>query len=172
MKAEKRNRFLEYYFHITLALFALGSIFIALFEKPLNADSFENVLTFTSICTLSISLIIFGFAFGETAAKHRSCYLDLQKLRLATTCDVVELNTKYIETLAYYPNHSTSDYMNVVISNIFSEKQELKNSNGDQIYFSKFSRLKYSALLFASIVLATTLTATPVLLALASISII
>jgi len=101
MNAEIRNRYLEYYFHITLALFALSSIFIALFQNETNVSSFENILTFTTICTLSISLLIFGFSFGEVAAQHRSCYLDLQRLRIEDSGTEGSLNARYINTLSY-----------------------------------------------------------------------
>jgi hypothetical protein len=144
MKAEKRKRFLEFYFHIALALFALASIAISLFQSEPSSTQFGTMMTFTSICTLSISLLIFGFRFGETAAQHRSCYLDLQRLRISEDLDIVQLNKKYIDTLCYYPNHSNLDFMDVAVSNIFFAKQALKDSNGSQISYSLFSRATYS----------------------------
>lgn len=174
MRAEKRNRFIEHFFHITLVLFALSSIFVALFHDPANVTGFENVLIFTSICTLSISLLIFGFKFGETAAQHRSCYLDLQKLRVVdegTDADA-KLNTKYIDTLGYYPNHSTGDYFSVTISNIFSAKQDLEDSSGHPIEFSRFSRFSYSLTWVLIRLLAILLMMSPVVLALVSIGVV
>jgi hypothetical protein len=144
MKAEKRKRFLELYFHITLALFALASIAISLFQDPIDASRFGSVATFTTICTLSISLLIFGFKFGETAAQHRSCYLDIQKMRLIDNKEAPELNIQYIETLGYYQNHSLSDYMAVTISNVFVSQQNLQDANGSPIVFPAFSRATYS----------------------------
>jgi hypothetical protein len=169
MAAEKRNRFLEFYFHITLALFALSSIFIALFQSEPNIPGFENVLTFTSICTLSISLLIFGFAFGETAAKHRSCYLDLQRLRLEALSTEDKLNEKYIDTLSYYPNHSTLDYMQTCISNVFTHTQSLKDPNGNHITFSIWTRLLYSLSWVLTRIVAIAFTLSPVIVALFSI---
>lgn len=169
MRAEKRNRFLEYYFHVTLALYALSSIFIALFQSEPNIAGFENVLTFTSICVLSISLLIFGFKFGETAAQHRSCYLDLQKLRIGNLASDNLLNEQYINILSYYPNHSSMDYMNVAISNIFFEDQNLKESKGNPIRFSGVSRLSFITSWAAIRILAVAFAFSPVLLSLLSI---
>jgi hypothetical protein len=170
MKAEARNRRLEFFFHITLALFALSSIFVGLFQFETGFSGFDNILTFTSICTLSISLLIFGFKFGETAAQHRSCYLDLQRLRFQALDAENSLNEKYIDTLSYYPNHSTSDYMSVTISNIFSSKQSLKDSNGEPFLFSIFSRLKHAISWLTLRLLAVALALTPISLALISIT--
>jgi hypothetical protein len=144
MKAEKRKRFLEYYFHVTLALYALASIAISLFQSGLAGPPYGAMVTFTSICTLSLSLLIFGFKFGESAAQHRSCYLDLQRLRLDGTEIATDLNRKYVDTLSYYPDHSTSDYMSMVMSNILFSAQRIKNPSGQLIRLSAMTRLGYS----------------------------
>jgi hypothetical protein len=178
MRAEKRNRFIEHFFHITLALSALSSIFVGLFHDPTSVTGFENVIIFTSTCTLSISLLIFGFKFGETAAQHRSCYLDLQKLRVVKEDSVVDadadakLNIKYIDTLGYYPNHSTGDYLSVTISNIFSAEQDLKDPSGHPLKFSTFSRIAYSITWVIIRILAIVLLLSPVVLALFSIGVV
>ena len=164
MKAEKRKRFLEYYFHITLALYALASIAILLFQNAPATAGFGNIMTFTSICTLSISLLIFGFKFGESAAQHRSCYLDLQRLRIDNTNCAAELNQKYVNKLGYYPNHSTSDYMSIAVSNIFTGSQHLKDPNGISIEFSLFTRLSYSMYLLSSRILIVIFLLSPIIL--------
>lgn len=165
MKAEKRKRFLEHYFHITLALFALASIAISLFQRNPSSDELGSIMTFTSICTLSISLLIFGFKFGESAAQHRSCYLDLQKLRMRGDLDVVQLNVEYIDTLGYYPNHSNSDYMSVAVSNVLLAAQNLKDPNGSPITFSYFSRISYSLYWLVIRLLVVAFLISPILLA-------
>lgn len=141
MRAEKRKRFLEHYFHVTLALYALSSIAISVFQGSSATASLPSIMTFTTICTLSISLLIFGFRFGESAAQHRTCYLELQKLRLEQDDERQQIT--YINILGHYPNHSSADYMAVVVSNIFLTQQRLTDSNGDQIELSAFDRLTY-----------------------------
>jgi len=142
MRAEKRKRFLEHYFHVTLALYALASIAISVFQSSPTTANLPSIMTFTAICTLSISLLIFGFKFGEAAAQHRTCYLELQKLRLEQGDDPQE--TTYINILGHHPNHSSADYMAVAVSNIFSPQQRLTDSNGNHIQLSSFDRLSYS----------------------------
>lgn len=145
MKSEKRNRFLEYYFHVTLAAYALASIAISLSRGESAETELGSVLTFTSVCTLSVSLLIFGFKFGEVAAQHRSCYLELQKIRIDGTDNISDLNIKYIKVLSYYPNHSTGDYMSIIVSNIFSSTQDAKDAKGDNVKISLHRRISYAS---------------------------
>ncbi|SFG96803.1 hypothetical protein SAMN04488020_105160 [Palleronia marisminoris] len=169
MKAEKRSRFRESYFHITLALYSLAIISIPLLSKSGNADYVNAILTFSSVCTLSLGLLVFGFRFGETAAQHRSCYLDLQRLRESNPEDATSFNTKYIDTLGYYPNHSSQDYIAVVLSNPFKYQQELKDSEGRNIKLSAYTRLKYVSYWAISKLFFAAFAALPALVVLASI---
>ena len=143
MNAEKRSRFLELYFHIVLALFALVSIYISVMKDAQVILLDENIFTLTSITTLCLSLLIFGFKFGETAASHRSCYLSLQKLRWSNEKDCQKVNTTYIEVLGHYPNHTTGDYMRLVISNIFKDEQSISSPNGNKVCIGFWQRLSY-----------------------------
>ncbi|MCE2918709.1 MAG: hypothetical protein LW837_02070 [Roseomonas sp.] len=113
-------------------------------------DSSSNVqkflLPFSSIFTLSISLLIFGFKFGETAAKHRICYLELQRLELADFSDVRQVNARYIDILGHHSNHTNLDHMKTVVTDIFSDVQDTKNSLGENYVLTKWQRLKFSLL--------------------------
>lgn len=144
MNAEKRSRFLELYFHIVLALVALASIFISVVGDAQNIRLNENILSFTSITTLCLSLLIFGFKFGETAANHRSCYLSLQKLRASTESEPHKLEEDYIKILGNYPNHTTGDYMRLAMSNILKNEQNLTSPNGKKVCIGWWQRLSYA----------------------------
>lgn len=144
MKAEKRSRFLELYFHIVLALFALASIGISIVGDVSHARLNESILSFTSITTLCLSLLIFGFKFGETAAKHRSCYLSLQKLRATTQLDEETLNTKYVDILGHHPNHTSGDYMRLAISDLLQAQQALESPIGTKLCISWWQRSIYA----------------------------
>lgn len=144
MNAEKRSRFLELYFHIVLALFALSSICISVVGAGENIRLSESIFTFASITTLCLSLLIFGFKFGETAANHRSCYLALQKLRAKSEELSQEKEQAYIEVLGHYPNHTTGDYMRLAVSDIFRAEQKLKLPNGNAVQLSFWRRLSYA----------------------------
>ncbi len=151
IRAEKRNRFLEHYFHIVLALYALSSIAVALYPTADTSTGMPRFLnSFSSVFTLMISLLIFGFKFGEAAAKHRACYLELQKLRQSDCCDVTKLNNDYTNTLGYYSNHTYSDFMHSVMTNFFSGDQKIKDSSGNPYFFTKMQRFRFAAFLFFS----------------------
>lgn len=144
MKAEKRSRFLELYFHIVLALFALASIGISVLNHT-NIDAIkESILTFTSITTLCLSLLIFGFKFGEAAANHRSCYLALQRLRASKKEDHISLEKDYIDVLGHYPNHTNGDYMRLAVNNILEPVQELESPPGKKVMLGRWERMVYA----------------------------
>lgn len=145
MNAEKRSRFLELYFHIVLALFALSSICISVVGDTQNVRINDSILSFASITTLCLSLLIFGFKFGETAANHRSCYLALQKLRASSDQTSHKQEVAYTEVLGHYPNHTTGDYMRLAVSNIFQAEQNLKSPNGEPVRVGWWRRLSYVA---------------------------
>lgn len=143
MNAEKRRRFLDLYFHIVLASFALSSIGISVLNRTHIGPLKEDMLTFTSITTLCLSLLIFGFKFGETAANHRSCYLALQKLRATKYDDLLSLEQDYIEILGHYPNHTHGDYLRLAVSNIWGPTQDLESPPGRKVTFDCWDRLVY-----------------------------
>ncbi|MBR2658233.1 MAG: SLATT domain-containing protein [Loktanella sp.] len=161
MNAEKRSRFLELYFHIVLALFALASICISVVGDTQNIRLNENIFSFTSITTLSLSLLIFGFKFGETAANHRSCYLSLQKMRGSNESDDHKLEENYINVLSFHPNHTTGDYMRLAISNIFEDEQNLTSPDGNKVCIGWWRRLSYVTSWFLSRVLILAFAAMP-----------
>ncbi len=144
INAEKRSRFLELYFHIVLAMFALASIGISILSGDSIGGLKEDTLSFAAITTLCLSLLIFGFKFGESAAKHRSCYLALQKLRATNHEDSSKLEIEYIEVLGHYPNHTSGDYMRLAVSNIFESAQTLESPPGKKIELGRWARVKYA----------------------------
>lgn len=166
MRAEKRNRFLEHYFHIVLALYALSAIGTSLYPIADTGNSIQKfIIPFASVFTLSISLLIFGFKFGESAAKHRSCYLELQKLDVSRITDAAELNEKYITVLGHYSNHSYSDFMKVA----------LHESNGIAAVARRFSfweRKRFRIFMTIAWVLALAFAAGPFLIFFVSIGVI
>lgn len=144
MKAEKRSRFLELYFHIVLASFALASIGVSVLNHD-NIDALkESILSFTSITTLCLSLLIFGFKFGEAAANHRSCYLALQKLRATKHDDHLSMEKAFIEILGHYPNHTYGDYMRLAVSNIWGPVQNLESPPGERVVLDRWDRIVYA----------------------------
>ena len=165
IRAEKRNRFLEHYFHIVLALYALSSIAVALYPMADTSTGMQRFLnSFSSVFTLTISLLIFGFKFGEAAAKHRACYLELQKLRESDCCDVAQLNDHYVNILGQYSNHTYTDIMHSVITDFFSSAQKINDPSGNPYVFSFMRRFGFWALLVVSWAFAFVFAVAPILL--------
>ena len=144
MKAEKRSRFLELYFHIVLASFALASIGVSVLNHDNINTLKESILSFTSIITLCLSLLIFGFKFGEAAANHRTCYLALQNLRATKHEDHLSKEKAFIEILGHYPNHTYGDYMRLAVSNIWRPVQDLESPPGKKVVLNRWERLVYA----------------------------
>lgn len=145
MQAEKRSRFLELYFHIVLALFALVSIGISILNGGDIQGLKSEILTFASITTLCLSLLIFGFKFGETAANHRACYLALQKLRAERKGTASELETAYIEILGHHPNHTSGDFKRLIVNNVLQRKQVLESPPGRTVELDRWDRVAFAS---------------------------
>lgn len=163
MRAEKRNRTYEIYFHVLLSFYTLTLLGISLFSPDFCQYINKNLSIFLTIFTLSLTLLVFGFKFGETATQHRSCYLALQKLRGEEFASFESINTKYVDILQNYPNHSSMDYYAGAILNIFRSKQSKVNSEGSPIVISFFSRLTYVSKILTAWVLAVILILIPCL---------
>lgn len=162
MYAEKRNRRYELYFHLLLATYSISAIGYSIIASGQSNALSDNVFLFLSVCTLSLSLLIFGFRFGETAAQHRACYLSLHKLRFENHTPE-SLSAAYVGTIGSLPNHTTTDFLNLAIDDLFSEQQKLQTADGDNYKFSWFERLKFAATL-VFLWISATLLFTPALL--------
>ncbi|TKA97635.1 SLATT domain-containing protein [Cereibacter changlensis] len=141
MNAERRSRFLELYFHLLLALYSIAGIGNGILGTSSGSQINGAVLLYVSILTLAISLIIFGFKFGELAAQHRSCYLMLQRLLEADISD--NLNEKYISTIENLPNHQQIDFLRLVIQDPFSRTQALRTPDGTSYTFTRLQLIAY-----------------------------
>jgi len=97
---------------------------VSIFSENLNANfPSQSYNIIASVFILSITLIIFGFRFGETAAQHRECYLKIQSL-INSSKQKSELQEEYNKILCAYPNHSEFDYKNFIIkSRVFYGKK-------------------------------------------------
>ena len=142
MNAERRNRRYELYFHLLLAFYSIAAIGHQILSNGKEGILGSDVFLFLSVCTLSLSLLIFGFKFGETAAQHRACYLKLQDLR-HQFMSIEELNESYVSAIGSLPNHTKRDFHNVVIGNVFKKTQELQKSDGSKYELSIWARVKY-----------------------------
>lgn len=141
MNAERRNRFLEIYFHLLLAFYAIAGIGNSIIGSATGSQVNGAILLYVSILTLSISLIIFGFKFGELAAQHRTCYLTLQRILEPNFAG--DLNEKYISTIENLPNHQQIDFLRLAIQDPFSRTQILKKPDNTPYTFTRLQLLSY-----------------------------
>lgn len=72
---------------------------------------------------IAVSVLFWAFKLGETAAQHRDCYNKLDSLLASNPQDIQE---KYREQLAYYPNFSSMDYRKVLL-HAWMSGTELRN---------------------------------------------
>lgn len=129
MQAEKRYKKYSLISHLFLSYYALLLIFLSIFSKSITTPlplSQINIALATAI--FGASLIVYGFKFGETAQSHRECYLRLQRL-IALENDEHELTAQYHEIIAGYPNHSASDYEDLIIDRTLIKNEPLHLEN-------------------------------------------
>ncbi|RJF79327.1 SLATT domain-containing protein [Azospirillum cavernae] len=83
-----------------------------------------------SLLIFGSSLLVYGFKFGETAAKHRECYLKLQRL-LDSNKDDEDNFEKYHDILENYPNQSDRDYYDFVFERYRKRKEPILRPGTD-----------------------------------------
>lgn len=104
MFAEKRYRSYTYISHLLLSWLALGVIAWAVVHTLQTSDALlDTYSAILSVLVFALSIIVFGFRFGETATLHRECYLRLQKLHDSES-DTARLIHEYHEILGAYPS--------------------------------------------------------------------
>jgi hypothetical protein len=146
MRAEKRYKTYSLISHLLLSYYAFLLIVHSIFSNPAaTSPSSSQINLALSVAIFGVSIIVYGFNFGETAQLHRDCYLRLQRL-LDLVKDEHELLAEYHKILAGYPNHSNDDFEDLIIDRTFVRNTSLRNSKGPivwtkMILFKKAVRL-------------------------------
>lgn len=138
MNAESRFRGYDNVSHIFLVLLSIAVIASSIFLK---GESSESISMLLSVFVLSTSIVVFGFRFGETAVKHRECYLRLQSL-LDQTPEKEKLIRSYHAILLGYPNHLPIDYERVLIDSASADETKITNWEGEVIPITKLMHVK------------------------------
>lgn len=115
------------------------SIFETFYTKTFPA--IDQINLSASIVVLVASLVASGFRLEARAASFRECYLKLQKL-LDQDKPELEKKAYYRDLLLDFPNHTTRDYHDFIVTHVFFEKKKLKNGS-DEIPSTKFMVLSY-----------------------------
>lgn len=158
MQSEKRC---NTYFHagqLLLPYYAFWMIVTSQFADKLSerVNAFDEITLSISIFLFAMTLIVAVFRFDEKGRVHRSCYLELQRI-LAEIDDDTALRKEYNKIMERHPNHSTTDYEDLLIDR-FLKGDKIKNSEGDisvgfYIWVKKVSRsiISYGALILSII---------------------
>lgn len=130
MQAETRYKTYSLTSHLLLSHYALLMVVFSIFSDSITTSlPLAQINIALSTAIFGVSLIVYGFKFGQTAQLHRECYLRLQRL-IALVDDERELKAQYHEIIAGYPNHSAKDYDDLIIDRTLMKNESIYNSNG------------------------------------------
>ncbi|MFZ2469318.1 MAG: SLATT domain-containing protein [Parvibaculum sedimenti] len=120
MNAERRYRSYNLLSHLLTSYYSLLLIFLSIFSDQIlsNHQLAQGLGIALSVAVFSLSLVLYGFHFSETADKHRECYLKLQGLYDGG--NPPELAAKYDEIKHQYPNHSPRDYRDLIVETVLN----------------------------------------------------
>ncbi|MBF5095556.1 SLATT domain-containing protein [Azospirillum sp. INR13] len=111
------RRYLSYDLAAHLMINTLSAVMLLASIYPQEIGSiipgFSKINVACSILLFAISLIVYGFKFGEKAARHRECYLKLQDL-IEHEMPHHQMAEKYSAIMECYPNHASRDYFDLI----------------------------------------------------------
>lgn len=127
MVSEERYRRYDVVSHLVISILSGALVCLAVIPESSREriPLFDVVSVVTSIFVFGCSLIIYGFRFSDEAAKHRECYLSLQ--RLADNCENGDISSEYHDILAKFPNHSSEDCDRLIIERTFFKNESLES---------------------------------------------
>lgn len=132
MNAESRLRSYALFAHLIIFWYSLLLVLLSAFQTVLQSRWGVEIASaagiFLSVFVFALSLLLYGFRLEEKANLHRDCYLKLQSLYSSSEC-VLDKNSKYLEILSQYPNHSERDYKRVIIEH-WLRGDKIYNSSG------------------------------------------
>ena len=141
--SERRYRKYSLWTHSLISWYSMWLILLSLFSGTSSGviPYYEQLLVAFSIAVFSLSLILYGFRFSETANQFRDCYLQLQSLysRASKTDD---LATAYHDLLRPYPNHLSRDYEDLVVE-MHYRHEKLFSSTDDLVKPTRLMLAKY-----------------------------
>lgn len=158
MMSESRLRSSAYYSNVMIVWYSLALIVISLIDLSgkFIVSNFSMISAAVSIAVFAMSLFIYGERYSERADQFRSCYLKLQALHASALSDN-EKAERYSEILEFYPNHSDSDY-DEMLFDAWIRGQSLSNSSGPiKITLLKIVEVGVKRLLRCSSIIAFTL---------------
>ncbi|HJP67697.1 MAG TPA: SLATT domain-containing protein [Sphingomicrobium sp.] len=142
MNAERRLHRYGVVAHLAISWYSFLLIVFGIFQSKINIATGTDVSPLAivlSVLVFGLSLIFYGFRFEERAAKYRDCYLTLQRLYRSGAA-VSKKMREYTTLLERYPNHSETDFEQVVFES-WRRATSIENAEGP-IFVTKSLILK------------------------------
>jgi predicted membrane channel-forming protein YqfA (hemolysin III family) len=112
------------------------SIYQYKFYKTLGVDGASQASLVMSVLTFGLSLVIYGFKFGDCARVHRDCYLRMQSIYQSRQSDEDKIE-EYRLMLDQYPNHADRDYQDLLFD-AWKAGEPLQKTDGEDIKFGYY----------------------------------
>ena len=125
MIAEERYRSYSLAAHIFTSYYSLLLIIFSIFSSDISGFTaeFDKIILTLAVLVFSLSLILGGFHFSETADKHRECYLKLQTILHYTSQQ--NIGESYVHILKEYPTHLPMDHEYLTVKSAIYFKKPL-----------------------------------------------
>ncbi len=142
MNSERRYRLYDITSHLFLTYMSFLLIISSVFsdELRLTIEYLDKITATLALFIFTTSLIIYAFKFSERADKYRECYLRLQGLEQSFDNEKDAVGA-YQEILSGYPNHSPTDYEDLVLDRTFFGNRTLQ-TDGEPIKWTSWMLLK------------------------------
>ncbi|MBY3755755.1 SLATT domain-containing protein [Azospirillum formosense] len=127
MISERRYLSYDLAAHIMINTVSVVLLLTSIYPDEIGAvvPGLSKINVASSLLLFAATLIIYGFKFGERAARHRECYLKLQRL-IEDDMPASEMASKYSAALECYPNHADRDYFDLVFERHFKMRDAIK----------------------------------------------
>lgn len=146
MHSERRYRRYNVTSHLILSWLSLSVISWAVARGSMTQSTYLDIYTaIMSTFIFAVSIIVFGFRFGETSAQHRECYLKLKKL-YDENLALDDLKRQYQEVLGAHENHSAWDYETLILDRTLLKKDKIWAPNGSEITWTGLMLVKHAVL--------------------------
>lgn len=130
MISEKKCKNNQNISYLSITYYSIFIILITVFSDHYigTYSALDQINLSATVVVLVASLVAAGFRFESAAAVFRDCYLKLQALHDDHQISEEDRNKEYRRLMLEYPNHSSSDYYDFLVTHNLLEWKTLKQS--------------------------------------------
>lgn len=116
MISERRYQAYDLAAHLVINAASMTLLLTSIYPAEIGAivPGLSKLNVASSLILFASTLLVYGFKFGEKAARYRECYLKLQEILDLGLSDR-EMGERYSAVLECYPNHADRDYYDLVV---------------------------------------------------------